>query len=144
MLAGLALLSCALFVAFARYVRPESLFVAAIAWGFTGLLMADTRLLPQALHMRGPRNGPRTPHWRTLVPDGYRGRSFRRGLAVIGCAALGVAALAKDPLGLLGPLGAIAIAAALAGRFRPVRAWLPPVGSRSWSPSASAGTRWPR
>ena len=30
-LAGLALLSCALFVAFARYVRPESLFVAAIA-----------------------------------------------------------------------------------------------------------------
>ncbi len=35
-LAGLALLSCALFAAFARYVRPESLFVAAIAWGFTG------------------------------------------------------------------------------------------------------------
>ncbi|MEX2222314.1 MAG: glycosyltransferase family 39 protein [Candidatus Rokuibacteriota bacterium] len=39
-LAGVALLSCALFAAFARYVRPESLFVAAIAWGFTGLLLA--------------------------------------------------------------------------------------------------------
>ena len=48
--------------------------------------------------------------------------------AVVGCAALGVAALVKDPLGLLGPLVAIAIAAALAGRLRPVRAWLPPVG----------------
>ncbi len=47
---------------------------------------------------------------------------------MLGCAALGVAALAKDPLGLLGPLVAIAIAAALAGRLRPVRAWLPPVG----------------
>ena len=67
-LAGLALLSCALFVAFARYVRPESLFVAAIAWGFTGLLLADTRLVPQALHMRGPRNGPRTPPVADTVP----------------------------------------------------------------------------
>ena len=59
-LAGLALLSCALFAAFARYVRPESLFVAAIAWAFTGLLV----------HMRGPRNRApaRCPQWRTLVP----------------------------------------------------------------------------
>jgi 4-amino-4-deoxy-L-arabinose transferase-like glycosyltransferase len=128
-LAGLALLSCALFAAFARYVRPESLFVAAIAWGFAGLLLADTRLVPQALHMRGPRNGPRTP---PVADDRSErdpaGTRFGAGWAVVGCAALGVAALAKDPLGLLGPLVAIAIAAALAGRLRPVRAWLPPVG----------------
>ena len=119
-LAGLALLSCALFVAFARYVRPESLFVGAIAWGFTGLLLADTRLLPQALHLRGPRNGPRTPP----AADNRSGAVW----AVSGSAALGVAALAKDPLGLVGPLVAIAVAAALAGRLRPVRAWLSPLG----------------
>jgi 4-amino-4-deoxy-L-arabinose transferase-like glycosyltransferase len=122
-LAGVALLSCALFAAFARYVRPESLFVAAIAWGFTGLLVqlggprADDRLLPQALQLRGPGNGPRTP------PVG--GQS---GWAVVGCGALGVAALAKDPLGLVGPLGAVALAAGLAGRLRPLRAWVPPLG----------------
>ena len=119
-LAGLALLSCALFVAFARYVRPESLFVGAIAWGFTGLLLADTRLLPQALHLRGPRNGLRTPP----AADNRSGAVW----AVSGSAALGVAALAKDPLGLVGPLVAIAVAAALAGRLRPVRAWLSPLG----------------
>jgi 4-amino-4-deoxy-L-arabinose transferase-like glycosyltransferase len=109
-LAGLALLSCALFAAFARYVRPESLFVAAIAWGFTGLLV----------HMREPRNGPRTPS----AADNRSGAVW----PVLGCAALGVAALAKDPLGLIGPLVAIAIAAGLAGRLRPVRGWLPPLG----------------
>jgi len=38
-LAGAALLSCALFAAFGRYVRPETLFVAAIQWGFTGVLL---------------------------------------------------------------------------------------------------------
>jgi 4-amino-4-deoxy-L-arabinose transferase-like glycosyltransferase len=128
-LGGLALLSCALFVAFGRYVRPESLFVGAIAWGFTGLLLADARLVPQALHMRGPRNGPRTP---PVADDGSeRDPADTRSGAVwpvVGCAALGVAGLAKDPLGLLGPLVAIGIAAALAGRFRPVRAWLPRVG----------------
>ena len=102
-LAGLALLSCALFVAFARYVRPESLFVAAIAWGFTGLLFCI-----------------RTPP----VADTRFGAVW----PAFGCAALGGAALAKDPLGLLGPLVAIALAAALAGRLWPVRAWLPPVG----------------
>ena len=117
-LAGLALLSCALFVAFARYVRPESLFVAAIAWGFTGLL-ADTRPLRQALQMRGPRNGPRTPP----AADTRSG-----AWVVLGCASLGIAGLAKDPLGLVGPLVAIAIAAALAGRLRPARAWLSPLG----------------
>jgi 4-amino-4-deoxy-L-arabinose transferase-like glycosyltransferase len=117
-LGGLALLSCALFAAFARYLRPESLFVAAIAWGFTGLLWADTRLRPQALHLRGPGHGPRTP----AGADNPSGAVW----AVSGCAALGIAALAKDPLGLIGPLAAIAIAAALAGRLWPVRAWLPP------------------
>ena len=118
-LAGVALLSCALFAAFARYVRPESLFVAAIAWGFTGLL-ADTRPLLQTLQLRGPRNGPRTPP----TPDTRSGAAW----AVLGCAALGFAGLVKDPLGLIGPLVAIAIAAGLAGRLRPVRAWLPPLG----------------
>jgi hypothetical protein len=33
--------------------------------------------------------------------------------------------LAKDPLGLIGPVGAVAGALWLAGRLRPVRAWLP-------------------
>ena len=100
LLAGTALLSCALFAAFARYVRPETLFVAGIQWGFTGLLLAATRGA-----------GPEGRRW-----------------AVLGCAALGVAALAKDPLGMLGPLAAITGALALAGRLRPVRAWLAPVG----------------
>ena len=94
-LAGAALLSCALFAAFARYVRPETLFVAAISWGFAGLL----------LELRGS-----------------------RGWGLVGCAALGVAALAKDPLGLIGPLLAVAGALWLAGRARPVRAWLPAAG----------------
>jgi 4-amino-4-deoxy-L-arabinose transferase-like glycosyltransferase len=131
-LAGLALLSCALFAAFARYLRPESLFVAAIAWGFTGLL-ADTRPLLQTLHLRGPRNGPRTPPAADNPGAGSRTpptADTRSGAAwaVLGCAALGIAGLAKDPLGLIGPLVAIAIAAGLAGRLRPVRAWLPPLG----------------
>jgi len=109
-LAGLALLSCALFAAFARYVRPESLFLAAIVWGFTGLLV----------HMRGPGNGLRTPS----VADNRSGAVW----PVVGCVALGVAALAKDPLGLIGPLVAIGSAAGLAGRLWPVRGWLPPLG----------------
>ncbi len=97
LLAGAALLSCALFAAFARYLRPETLFVAAIQWGFVGLL------------------------W------GRAGRA-RAGWAVLGCAALGVAALAKDPLGMVGPLAAVAGALWLAGRLRPMRAWLPVAG----------------
>ena len=120
-LAGAALLSCALVVAFARYVRPESLFVAAIAWGFAGLLIQlrgpglviSARLASDS----GSPGGPRTP------PS-----ADTRGWAVLGCAALGVAALAKDPLGLLGPLGAVALAAWAAGRLRPLGAWLPPLG----------------
>ena len=99
LLAGAALLSCALFAAFARYVRPETLFVAAIQWGFTGLLL-------------GQAHAP----------------ARDRGWAVFGCGALGVAALAKDPLGMLGPLAAVAVALALSGRLRPVRAWMPALG----------------
>jgi 4-amino-4-deoxy-L-arabinose transferase-like glycosyltransferase len=100
LLAGAALLSCALFAAYARYLRPETLFVAAIQWGFTGLLWA-----------------------RSAAADGSRS-----GAAVLGCAALGVAALAKDPLGLVGPLAAVAMALWLAGRLRPVARWLPAAG----------------
>jgi 4-amino-4-deoxy-L-arabinose transferase-like glycosyltransferase len=123
-LAGLALLSCALFAAFARYVRPESLFVAAIAWGFTGLLLA---LQPRP---RADRNG-RPPLGEC---GGHVGAPAAEepeevnGRAVLGCAALGVAALVKDPLGLIGPAVAVALAAGLAGRLRPTRAWLPPLG----------------
>jgi hypothetical protein len=39
-----------------------------------------------------------------------------------------MAALAKDPLGLIGPLVAIGSATGLAGRLRPVRGWLPRLG----------------
>jgi len=92
LVAGLALLTSAGFFAYARYLRPETLFVAAIQWGFTLLLLA---------------------------PGGSR------PLAVLGCAALGIAAMAKDPLGAIGPLTAVAITMALAGRFRPISAWLP-------------------
>ena len=96
LLAGAALLSCPFFYAFARYVRPETLFLACIQWGFAG------------------------------IAAGVIGGS--RAGAVLGCAALGMAVLAKDPLGLAGPLAALAVALALAGRLRPVRAWLPPLG----------------
>jgi 4-amino-4-deoxy-L-arabinose transferase-like glycosyltransferase len=49
----------------------------------------------------------------------------RRGLVVAGLAAFGLAALAKDPLGALLPPLAIGAALALAGRARPLGAWLP-------------------
>jgi 4-amino-4-deoxy-L-arabinose transferase-like glycosyltransferase len=104
LLAGAALLSCALFAAFARYLRPETLFVAALQWGFTGLL------------------------WRFVRAGAVETRPSLSGFAVVGCAALGVAALAKDLLGLVGPLAAVAIALWLAGRLRPIRAWLPALG----------------
>ena len=96
-LAGAALLSCALFAAFARYVRPETLFLATIQWGFVGLLLG----------------------W----------REGRHGWTLLGAAALGLAAFAKDPLGLVGPLGAVAIALALSGRLRPVSTWLSPAAA---------------
>jgi len=95
-LASAALLSCALFAVYGRYVRPETLFAAAIQIGLTGLLLGVTG-------------------------EGRRGWRW----AVAGCAALGVASLAKDPLGLVAPLTAVAAALAAFGRLRPVRRWLP-------------------
>ncbi len=99
-LAGAALGSCALFVVFARYVRPETLFVAAIQLGLTGLLL-------------------------TLCEGGT---STSRRWSIFGCTSLGVAALAKDPLGLLAPLAAVMAALALCGQLRPLRRWLPATG----------------
>jgi len=132
-LAGAALLSCALFAAFARYVRPETLFVAAISWGFAGLLlgMCGRPFTAAALSSAGAQKGP--PHsprggqpWESEVRSSPRGgQPVASRWALVGCGALGVAALAKDPLGLIGPVGAVAGALWLAGRLRPVRAWLP-------------------
>src|SRR5207249_7542155 len=59
--AGMALLTSVGFFAFARYVRPETLFVAALAWGFALVL--------------------------TGVAEGRRGR-VAAGLAVFGVAGL--------------------------------------------------------
>ena len=93
LVAGLALLTGTGFFAYGRYVRPETLFVAALAGGFALCLV------------------------------GIRER--RRGLCAAGLALFGFAALAKDPLGALLPPLAIGVALALAGRARPVAAWLP-------------------
>jgi len=141
-LAGVALLSCALFAAFGRYVRPETLFVAAIQWGFTGLLLGlggsgATRL---GGWLGSPSAAPHTSAPGPLLglggsgaapPPGPPTETSGRGArfwAVVGCAALGVAALAKDVIGLAGPLAAIALALALAGRLRPIGRWLPAPG----------------
>ena len=141
-LAGVALLSCALFAAFGRYVRPETLFVAAIQWGFTGLLLGlggsgATRL---GGWLGSPSAAPHTAAPGPLLglggsgaapPPGPPTETSGRGArfwAVVGCAALGVAALAKDVIGLAGPLAAIALALALAGRLRPIGRWLPAPG----------------
>jgi 4-amino-4-deoxy-L-arabinose transferase-like glycosyltransferase len=96
LVAGAALLSSGLFAFYGRYVRPETLFLAAIQWGLTGLLL------------------------------GWRERS--RAWAIVGCAALGLAALVKDPLGLVGPVAAVALALGLARAARPVSRWLPLTG----------------
>jgi Dolichyl-phosphate-mannose-protein mannosyltransferase len=93
LVAGLALLTGTGFFAYGRYVRPETLFVAALAGGFALCLV------------------------------GIRER--RRGLCAAGLAVFGFAALAKDPLGALLPPLAIGVALALAGRARPIAAWLP-------------------
>ena len=157
LLAGAALLSCALFAAFARYVRPETLFVAAIQWGFTGLLLGACQPRERARDTRTPAGessagdlppgrsaaGEFTPG-SPLGADARTRPSFICGgpdmapalpqsasnpwWAILGCGTLGVAALAKDPLGMLGPLAAVAVALALAGRLRPVRAWMPALG----------------
>lgn len=100
LLAGGALLSSGLFLAFGRYVRPETLFVAAIQWGFTGLLLGHS-----------PDGSRRTTAWST-----------------IGCLALGTASLAKDPFGLVAPLAAIAAGLSMVGRLRPLARWLPAGG----------------
>ena len=94
--AGGALLGSALFAAFGRYLRPETLFVAAIQWGMTGLLLGRAR------------DGTGAARWQ-----------------FVGCAALGLAALAKDPLGLFGPLAAVALALALSRQARPLAGWMP-------------------
>ena len=149
-LAGAALLSCALFAAFARYVRPETLFVAGISWGFAGLLLgmcgrpfaaaAFTDLSnagAQKWPPHSPSGGQPLESEVRSSPSGGRplesevrsspigGQPVASRWALVGCGALGVAALAKDPLGLIGPVGAVAGALWLAGRLRPVRAWLP-------------------
>jgi 4-amino-4-deoxy-L-arabinose transferase-like glycosyltransferase len=101
LLSGAALASSTLFAVFGRYVRPETLFVACLQWGLTGLLLARS---------------------------GGLGAASQRGWAVAGWGALGLASLAKDPLGLLGPPLAVGAALGLAGRLRPWRAWLPAPG----------------
>ena len=135
LLAGAALLSCALFAAFARYLRPETLFVAAIQWGFVGLLWrfgrgpADSALLPSGSSSAGAQKWPpHSPSGGQPDSDLVAGSGTAYLFALVGCAALGVAALAKDLLGLVGPLATVAVALWLAGRLRPVRAWLPGLG----------------
>lgn len=93
LVAGLALLTSLGFFVYGRYVRPEALFVATLALGFTLVLSG--------------------------VVDERPGRTSA------GLAAFGLAALAKDPLGLVAPPLAIALAMALAGRLRPLGRWLP-------------------
>ena len=141
-LAGAALLSCALFAAFGRYVRPETLFVAAIQWGFTGLLLGlgGSGAARLGGWLGSPSAAPHTASPGPLLglggsgvapPPGPPTETSGRGArfwAVAGCAALGVAALAKDVIGLAGPLAAIALALALAGRLRPIGRWLPAPG----------------
>lgn len=95
-LAAGALLSSIGFYAYGRYVRPETLFVAALAWGF-------------ALALVG------------LIDE-------RPRLVIAGLAGFGVAALAKDPLGALGPPVIVGLGLALVGRARPLRRWLPASG----------------
>jgi 4-amino-4-deoxy-L-arabinose transferase-like glycosyltransferase len=100
LLAGGALLSSGLFLAFGRYVRPETLFVGAIQWGFTGLLLGQSA-------------------------DGSR---RARAWSTIGCLALGTASLAKDPVGLVAPLAALAVGLGIVGRLRPLARSVPLAG----------------
>ncbi|HEU5322204.1 MAG TPA: glycosyltransferase family 39 protein [Methylomirabilota bacterium] len=95
-LAGGALLSSIGFYAYGRYVRPETLFVAALAWGFALALVGIVEARP--------------------------------ALVVTGLAGFGLAALAKDPLGALGPPAILGLGLALGGRARPLRRWLPARG----------------
>ena len=94
--ASMALLTSLWFFVYARYVRPETLFVAALAWGFALMLLGL--------------------------------RDDRRGWVVAGVVSFGVAGLAKDFLGALGPLAVIGLAMTLGGCLRPLSRWLPPTG----------------
>jgi len=97
--AGLALLGSPLFFAFGSYLRPETLFVAAVQWGLTGLCLA--------------------------VVGADEGTGARRW-ALAGWIALGLAALAKDPVALVGPPAAVGLALALSARGPASRAgWMP-------------------
>src|SRR5207253_2578351 len=98
--AGLVLLTSIWFFVYTRYVRPETLFVAALAWGF-------------ALALAGLEGG-------------------RRPWVVGGLAAFGAAGLAKDPLGAVAPIVALAAGMTLARRLRPLSRWLPPAGILPW------------
>jgi 4-amino-4-deoxy-L-arabinose transferase-like glycosyltransferase len=95
-LAGGALLTSIGFYAYGRYVRPETLFVAALAWGFALALVGIVEQRP--------------------------------ALVVAGLASFGLAALAKDPLGALGPPLILGLGLALGGQLRPLRRWLPAAG----------------
>jgi hypothetical protein len=95
-LAAGALLTSVGFYAYGRYVRPETLFVAALTWGFALALIGVLEERP------------------ALVAGGF--------------AVFGVAAVAKDPLGALGPPVVLGLGLALGGRARPLRRWLPPAG----------------
>src|SRR5262245_59427171 len=107
-----ALLSSALFVAYSRYVRPETLFVAAIQWGFTGLLLGL--------------DAPAATDDAARPPSAFTGH--RLAWLITGFAALGLASLAKDPLGLVGPLAVTALALGMAGRLRRAAARVPVMG----------------
>ena len=93
LLAGLGLLTSVGFFAYGRYVRPDALFVAALAGGFAlvGVGLAENR----------------------------------RRMVGWGIVTFGLAALAKDPLGLLAPLGVVLLALVLTGGPRSVRRAIP-------------------
>ena len=76
--AGMALLTSAGFFAFARYVRPETLFVAALAWGFALVLtgLTDERRWHVAAGLR-PSAWRRSPKIRS-APWRRRSRSVAR------------------------------------------------------------------
>ena len=92
LMAGAALLTSCGFFAYGRYVRPETIFVGALAWGLALAVAAIAERRPPL------------------------------GLGALAC--FGVASLAKDPLGALGPPLAIALTLMLGGQVR--AAWLRP------------------
>ncbi len=99
-LAGVALLGAPLFFAFGAYLRPETLFVAAVQWGLAGLCLAA---------VTAPEHPARARRW-----------------ACLGWAALGAGALVKDPLALIGPPAVCALACWLGRRPVALRACFHP------------------